>query len=152
MHAGGEVDVQTLDASHKRNEYLKGDNEEGVVAKKKLFRQRGEGCLNMLEVSGTSATELAITLKASPILSKLNPQLLAQGYADAVDRAKLLTQMAGKCGYRKGPVSGSLMRTLGWLDWDMSAERSRVVIHEPDLWSWVLEVAAHTQTSCCGGM
>ena len=70
-YAGGEVDVEMLDASHKRNEYPKGDNEEGVVAKKKLFRRRGEGCLNMLQVSGTSATELAITLKASPVLCKL---------------------------------------------------------------------------------
>ena len=52
--------------------------------------------------------------------------------------------MASKCGYRKGPVSESLMRTLGRLDSDRSAERSRVVMHEPDLWSWVPEITAYT--------
>ena len=44
---------------------------------------------------------------ASPALCKLNQQLLAQGYANAVEEAELLTQMTGKCGYRKGPVSES---------------------------------------------
>ena len=61
-----------LDASHKWNEYPKGDNEEGVVAKKKFFRRRGKGCPNVLQASGTSSTELAITFKASPVLCKLN--------------------------------------------------------------------------------